>query len=110
MTGTEKQIKWAEDIKFNAYSKINSNIDYCEKMKSYSVDKTAFDKEYAMWNMAKDFLNKLFEALGDNAAIIIDKRYNIEIAVKKLLECKKTQTYQDIDVAYEQMKTLCGNK
>ena len=110
MTGTEKQIKWAEDIKFNAYSKINAEIEFYENQKSKAANETAFCKEIAMWNMAKDLLDTAFSALGDSAATIIDKRDRINTIVNMLLDCRQIQLCQGTDAAYDKMEKLCGIK
>lgn len=64
MKGTEKQIKWAEDIITSAQETIRRNIE-----------RNANDeKELRIWKWMEAEYAKAMEQVGDNAALIINNR------------------------------------
>ena len=73
MKGTEKQIKWAEDIKLNALNACDRNIEVA--MSRY--EETGLDMyktQATLYKIAKAAFEKAFSGI-DDASTIIDKQY-----------------------------------
>lgn len=88
MTGTEKQIKWAEDIKAEAYGTCDIWQRYAEAyergeeiimMGNGEALNPAWDNKVSTAAVAKvrAELDYIFNRLGDSAAAIIDKRHKL---------------------------------
>lgn len=88
MTGTEKQIKWAEDIKAEAYGTCDIWQRYAEAyergeeiimMGNGEALNPAWDNKVTTAAVAKvrAELDYIFNRLGDSAAAIIDKRHKL---------------------------------
>lgn len=88
MTGTEKQIKWAEDIKEEAYGTCDIWQRYAEAyergeeiimMGNCEALNPAWDNNVTTAAVAKvrAELDYIFNRLGDSASAIIDKRHKL---------------------------------
>jgi len=64
MKGTEKQVKWAEDIINGAKETIRHNIERSANE----------PEELKIWKWIEVQYNKTMEQVGDNAAMIINNR------------------------------------
>lgn len=71
MKGTEKQIKWAEDIKAQTIKNIKSHIAANEAI-------GMFAEETRLYKIMERAVENLFETI-DDAAIIINKRELLDI-------------------------------
>lgn len=73
MKGTEKQIKWAEDIKRVALENLQNNITRMEQ------NKECFVYELKAFNETKEDVEKVFEVCEEASQIINmrDRLYNI---------------------------------
>ena len=70
MKGTEKQIKWAEDIKANAINTCTANI---ERLSGQPLDALRVE----VFKVIRNTLIAGFEQI-DDAAVIINKRANFD--------------------------------
>lgn len=101
MRGTEKQIKWAEDIKANAYNtidrniRVNTDVDNESKLletltaeEFREMEKNDFDryfeithvkdeKEVIIFEEIRKAVDLFFEKYGDDAAKIIELRHKV---------------------------------
>lgn len=74
LKGSEKQVKWANDIIQEAVDTIEANLKRSrERAKQYPKD-TTFSDNVAIWEKLDKAYKALFPARIDNAAEIIDKR------------------------------------
>ena len=71
MKGTEKQIKWAEDIIAAARSTVEGNIKRSAEM---AAQHKVFEKDLEQWKKIGEQLEAVLAMIGDDAAKIIDKR------------------------------------
>lgn len=103
MKGTEKQVKWAEDIKERAIFLIELELKNARKMDSLINTNTA-----EMWEMAVETIHKLMNMpMFDDAAVVIEKRKNIERVTNNMLDQKDIAVI-NYEKALENMKKICG--
>lgn len=79
MKGTDKQIKWAEDIKAQAIATCVGNIERMEKAIDNQTGRTVFPDEIEGYKVELAILQAFF-AKFDDAAVIINKRNSIHPA------------------------------
>jgi hypothetical protein len=74
MTGSEKQIKWAEQIKADALNYFDANIELLsERAVQHNV--SIFDKDIEALRLVKADFEKIFaDPKAESAATIIDRR------------------------------------
>lgn len=74
LTGSEKQIKWAEQIRDDAIGTVNGNIrTYEERIRKYPESKTIFESRIKAYEEVGRQLNEVLQKIT-SASQIIDKR------------------------------------
>lgn len=76
MKGSEKQIKWAEDIKNRCLETIEINIETCKKERlSFQPYAKDFQREFKAWEILRTDMENIFaHEKCQDASYIIDRR------------------------------------
>ncbi len=74
MKGTEKQIKWAEDIKEAAYGTVNGNIELLQERLNKYPNWDSLKNEIKGYEKVREVLDMFFNQIAE-ASQVIDKRF-----------------------------------
>ena len=77
MKGTEKQIKWAEDIKEAAYGTVNGNIELLQERLNKYPNWDSLKNEIKGYEKVREVLDIFFNQIAE-ASQVIDKRFMLE--------------------------------
>lgn len=80
MKGTEKQIKWAEDIERKAMEYVTNKLKFEKENKIYTSPRcTDVDLSIKAWERLKETLEMIFASENmQSASFVIDKRFSLD--------------------------------
>ena len=110
MTGTVKQVEWANQIIAEKINTCNANIAHAEKMAAEHNGIQIFVDAVEHWNILKAVLENLFaDPRMQDAALIIDRRNSLPDPIALLNQAGTIATNKGISKT-EALKAICGIK